>query len=179
MGDNARWSWVDFQHITVSRMESQRWLFSDADSTFCMAEGDGDCQCPTGGLHVNSGRNFDGGSEGIGLLTEVDHWVCVFYYKRGLLEHDSAFALICFIDHRPPKHEFLDDGLFIISCDNLPAKHHHVKRLCTPTTAGQLMDFIFAARMAKKYENDACNVFPGDQESEKLGSKLESMAVGF
>ncbi|KAL6508945.1 hypothetical protein OROHE_021504 [Orobanche hederae] len=37
----------------------------------------------------------------------------------------------------------------------------------TPATVGQLMDFIFAARMAKKYENDACNVFPGDKECEK------------
>lgn len=30
------------------------------------------------------------------------------------------------------------------------------------------MDFIFAARMAKKYEKDAHNPFPGNEETEKV-----------
>ncbi|KAI3469230.1 hypothetical protein Pfo_025893 [Paulownia fortunei] len=40
-------------------------------------------------------------------------------------------------------------------------------RLGKHASIGQLMDFIFAARMAKKYEKDASNPFPGHEESKK------------
>ncbi|KAL6532511.1 DNA (cytosine-5-)-methyltransferase [Orobanche gracilis] len=106
-------------------------------------------------------------------------------------------TLFAYSDHQPPKAEFLDDDFSSISCDDFPANHHvkeepdtgivsdgkkasllkmkfsvdevqfAMDRLGTHATVGQLMDFIFAARMAKKYEKDACNVFPGDKESEK------------
>ncbi|KAL3617157.1 DNA (cytosine-5-)-methyltransferase [Castilleja foliolosa] len=37
-------------------------------------------------------------------------------------------------------------------------------RLGKDAPVGQLMDFVFAARMAKKYENDGSNIFPGDED---------------
>ncbi|CAA0841944.1 S-adenosyl-L-methionine-dependent methyltransferases superfamily protein [Striga hermonthica] len=40
-------------------------------------------------------------------------------------------------------------------------------RLGKDATVGQLMDFIFATRMAKKYEKDTPNIIIGDEENEK------------
>ncbi|GFP83101.1 DNA (cytosine-5)-methyltransferase drm2 [Phtheirospermum japonicum] len=37
-------------------------------------------------------------------------------------------------------------------------------RLGKDAAVGQLMDFVFAARMAKKYEKDGSNIFPGDED---------------
>ncbi|KAK6160941.1 hypothetical protein DH2020_004322 [Rehmannia glutinosa] len=139
-------------------------------------------------------------------------------------------TLFAYSNHQQPKTEFVDDGLFSRSSDDLVANRHvkeafhkpqssdsldslfgedtnnnasregnfplkeepgigsvsgekmasllkmnfsldevrfAMDRLGKHASIGQLMDFIFAVRMAKKYEKDPSNPFPGDEESEK------------
>ncbi|GER51754.1 methyltransferase family protein [Striga asiatica] len=107
-------------------------------------------------------------------------------------------TLFAYSNHQQPKPEPFDDGLSNSSSDDLTANHHvkeepdagsaidgkkesllkmnftvdevelAMGRLGKNATVGQLMDFIFATRMAKKYEKDTPNIIIGDEENEKV-----------
>ncbi|XP_047944994.1 probable inactive DNA (cytosine-5)-methyltransferase DRM3 [Salvia hispanica] len=47
-----------------------------------------------------------------------------------------------------------------------------MQRLGKNAAIGKLMDFIFAARMARKYEKDTNNPIPGDEETEDCNNEL-------
>ncbi|CAA0829440.1 S-adenosyl-L-methionine-dependent methyltransferases superfamily protein [Striga hermonthica] len=143
----------------------------------------------------SSGSNLRSSFLGMGFMPAlVDKAIEEHGEENAELLLETLFA---YSNHQQPKPEPFHDGLSSSSSDDLTAKHHvkeepdtgsptdgkkesllkmnftvdevelAMDRLGKHAAVGQLMDFIFATRMAKKYEKDASNIIPGGEESEK------------